>query len=84
MSVRPLLVSTVRYVLFNVSSLFAGDQPPQALLTPPTGQDSAPMAEVPTGSFPMGIPHGGRGGGRDEYPRHQVTVNNFCIDRFEE
>ena len=32
MSVRPLLVSTVLYVLFNVSSPFAGDQPPQACL----------------------------------------------------
>ena len=56
MSVRPLLVSTVLCVLFNMSPLFAADQPPQALLTPPTGKDGAPMVVVPAGSFPMGVP----------------------------
>ena len=83
MSVRPLLVSTVLCVLFNVSPLFAADQPPQVLLTPPTGQEGAPMVEVPTGSFPMGVPHGDRDGGRDEYPRHDVFVDTFFIDKFE-
>ena len=83
MSVRPLLVSTVLCVLFNVSPLFAADQPPQVLLTPPTGQEGAPMVEVPTGSFPMGVPLGDRDGGRDEYPRHDVFVDTFFIDKFE-
>ena len=52
MSVRPLLVSAALGVLLNMSPLFAADQPPQALLTPPTGKDGAPMVEVTAGSFP--------------------------------
>ena len=84
MSVRPLLVSTVPWALFNVSPLFAANQPPQALLTPPTDQGGVPMVEVPTGSCPMGVPRGDRDGGRDEYPRHKVIVNSFCISAFEE
>ena len=34
MSVRPSCVSSVPWALFNVSPLFAANQPPQALLTP--------------------------------------------------
>jgi len=83
MHVRPLLVSTVLCVLLNMSPLFAADQPPQALLTPPTGKDGAPMVEVPAGSFPMGVPQGDRDGGLDEYPRHDVFVDTFFIDKFE-
>ena len=51
MSVRPLLVSTILCVLFNVAPLLAAEQPPQALLASPTGKDGAPMVEVPAGSF---------------------------------
>ncbi len=47
------------------------------------GKDGAPMVLIPEGSFPMGVPHGDRDGGRDEYPRHDVFVNNFYIDKFE-
>jgi len=83
MSVQPLLVSAVLCVLVYVSPLFAADQPPQDLLTPPTGKDGAPMVEVPAGSFPMGVPQGDRDGGRDEYPRHDVFVDTFIIDKFE-
>jgi formylglycine-generating enzyme required for sulfatase activity len=83
MSVWPVLVSTVFCVLFNLPPLFAADQPPQALLTPPTGKDGAPMVEVPVGLFPMGVPQGDRDGGRDEYPRHDVFVDTFFIDKFE-
>jgi formylglycine-generating enzyme required for sulfatase activity len=83
MSVWPVLVSTVFCVLFNVSPLFAADQPSQALLTPLTGKDGAPMVEIPAGSFPMGVPQGDRDGGRDEYPRHDVFVDTFFIDKFE-
>ncbi len=83
MSVRPLLVSTVLCVLLNMSPLFAADQPSQAPLTPPTGKDGAPMVVVPAGSFPMGVPQGDRDGGRDEYPRHDVFVDTFFIDKFE-
>jgi len=48
-----------------------------------TGKDGAPMVLIPEGSFPMGVPHGDRDGGRDEYPRHDVFVGNFYIDKFE-
>lgn len=48
-----------------------------------TGKDGAPMVLIPEGSFPMGVPHGDRDGGRDEYPRHDVFVSNFYIDKFE-
>lgn len=47
------------------------------------GKDGAPMVLIPEGSFPMGVPHGDRDGGRDEYPRHDVFVDNFYIDKFE-
>ncbi len=83
MSVWPVLVSTVFCILFNLPLLFAADQAPQALLAPPTTKDGAPMVEVPAGSFPMGVPQGDRDGGRDEYPRHDVFVDTFFIDKFE-
>ena len=83
MSVWPVLVSTVFCVLFNLSPLFAADQPPEALLAPPATKDGAPIVEVPAGSFPMGVPQGDRDGGRDEYPRHDVFVDTFFIDKFE-
>jgi sulfatase modifying factor 1 len=83
MSVRTLLVSTVLCVLFNVSPLLAADQPPQTLVTPPTGKDGAPMVEVTAGAFPLGVPQGDRDGGRDEYPRHDVFLDTFFIDKFE-
>jgi formylglycine-generating enzyme len=83
MSVRPWLISTLLWVLLRTSLLFAADELPQALITRLIGQDGAPMVEVPAGSFPMGVPHGDRDGGRDEYPRHDVLVDTFFIDQFE-
>ena len=83
MSVRPLILSALLSVLFDLSPLFAADQPPQTLLAPLVGQDGAPMVEVPAGSFPMGVPDGDRDGGRDEYPRHTVFVDTFFIDKYE-
>ncbi|MDP1767875.1 MAG: formylglycine-generating enzyme family protein [Nitrospirota bacterium] len=83
MSIPLRLVSTVLGTLLTLSPVFAADQSPQALLTPPTGKDGAPMVVVPAGSFPMGVPHGDRDGGRDEYPRHDVFVDIFFIDKFE-
>lgn len=41
------------------------------------------MVEIPSGSFPMGVPPGDRDGGRDEYPRHEVLLDRFWIDQFE-
>ena len=83
MAVRSMLVSTMLCVLLNMSPLFAADQPTQVPLTSPIGKDGAPMVVVQAGSFPMGVPHGDRDGGRDEYPRHDVFVDTFFIDKFE-
>src|SRR5262245_38859051 len=47
------------------------------------GKDGAPMILVPAGSFPMGVPPGDRDGGRDEYPRHQVELDAFYLDKYE-
>jgi formylglycine-generating enzyme len=47
------------------------------------GNDGAPMILVPAGSFPMGVPKGDRDGGRDEYPRHEVMLDNYYIDTYE-
>jgi sulfatase modifying factor 1 len=49
----------------------------------PTGKDGAPMVLVPAGPFPMGVPTGDRDGGRDEYPRHQIDLDAFYIDKHE-
>ena len=68
---------------FDTSLLFANEQPAHNLVEPPTSKDGAPMVEVPAGSFPMGVPAGARDGGRDEYPRHDVFVDTFVIDKFE-
>ena len=47
------------------------------------GKDGAPMVLVPAGPFPMGVPPGARDGGRDEYPRHEVFLDAYYIDKFE-
>src|SRR5574338_136584 len=47
------------------------------------GKDGAPMVLIPAGSFPMGVPPGDRDGGRDEYPRHEVFVDAFYMDKYE-
>jgi sulfatase modifying factor 1 len=47
------------------------------------GKDGAPMILVPAGPFPMGVPKGDRDGGRDEYPRHEVVLDNYYIDTYE-
>lgn len=47
------------------------------------GKDGAPMIVVPAGTFPMGVPKGDRDGGRDEYPRHEVMLDNYYIDIYE-
>ncbi|MEK7268081.1 MAG: formylglycine-generating enzyme family protein [Nitrospirota bacterium] len=46
-------------------------------------KDGAPMVLVPAGPFPMGVPKGDRDGGRDEYPRHEVYLDVYYIDKFE-
>ena len=47
------------------------------------GRDGVPMLLVPAGSFPMGVPKGDRDGGRDEYPRHDVWLDDYYIDAYE-
>jgi formylglycine-generating enzyme required for sulfatase activity len=47
------------------------------------GKDGAPMVLVPGGPFPMGVPTGDRDGGRDEYPRHDVYLDAYYLDKFE-
>jgi formylglycine-generating enzyme required for sulfatase activity len=58
-------------------------QPGEAQTGKITGKDGAPMVLIPAGPFPMGVPPGDRDGGRDEYPRHEVTLDSFYIDKFE-
>ncbi|MDP9132398.1 MAG: SUMF1/EgtB/PvdO family nonheme iron enzyme, partial [Nitrospirota bacterium] len=48
-----------------------------------TGKDGAPLVLIPAGSYPMGVPFGDRDGGRDEYPRHIIEVNEFYMDKYE-
>jgi len=43
-----------------------------------TGEDGAEMVLVPAGEFWMGSPDGE--GGADEYPRHKVWLDAFCMD----
>ena len=47
------------------------------------GKDGAAMVMVPAGPFPMGVPPGDRDGGRDEYPRHEISLDTFYIDKYE-
>ncbi|MBK9306058.1 MAG: hypothetical protein IPM58_02970 [Nitrospira sp.] len=79
MLVRSLIVS---YVVFGVSVAFADGGGAQGAGQLPVGKDGAPMIVVPAGSFPMGVPSGDRDGGRDEYPRHEVFIDTFAIDKF--
>lgn len=46
-----------------------------------TGKDGAPMVLIPSGEFWMGSPDGE--GEKDEYPRHQVSLDAFYMDKFE-
>ena len=83
MVVRILAMLALSCFGFDPSVLSANEQPAHDLAEPPTGKDGAPMIVVPAGSFPMGVPAGARDGGRDEYPRHDVFVDIFAIDKFE-
>ncbi|MDF0667358.1 MAG: SUMF1/EgtB/PvdO family nonheme iron enzyme [Nitrospira sp.] len=83
MAIRVLAVLALLGFWLNASFLFANEPPGHDPIEPPTSQDGAPMIVVPAGSFPMGVPAGARDGGRDEYPRHDVFVDTFAIDKFE-
>ena len=83
MVVRLLTGLALLYVGLNASLLLANEQPGHDSVELPTSKDGAPMIVIPAGSFPMGVPAGARDGGRDEYPRHDVFVDTFMIDKFE-
>ncbi len=66
-----------------IPTLAASSPDPKGLPIEIIGQDGAPMVLVPAGSFPMGVPAGDRDGDRDEYPRHEVYLDAFYIDKYE-
>src|SRR5262245_35785248 len=71
-----------RCILILVLALFAHSLVAAADTTK-QGGDGAPMILIPAGLFPMGVPPGDRDGGRDEYPRHQVYLDDYYIDQYE-
>jgi len=83
MAVLLLVGTALLGILSNTIPFVADAQSLQAVIAPPKGKDRAPMVEIPSGSFPMGVPPGDRDGGRDEYPRHEVLLDTFWIDQFE-
>ena len=79
---RIIVVCLISAMVVWLGETFAAD-----LSTKPAseivGKDRAPMILVPAGPFPMGVPKGDRDGGRDEYPRHEVVLDNYYIDIYE-
>ncbi len=78
-SVRPIAVLSVAVLLIGA----AGADSSANLPAETVSKDGAPMVPVPAGPFPMGVPKGDRDGGRDEYPRHEVYLDTYYIDKFE-
>ncbi len=76
MQMPVLSLAVIGLVLFSPLGLSAAD-------SPLSGKDGAPMILIPSGSFPMGVPPGDRDGGRDEYPRHEVHLDDYYIDKYE-
>jgi formylglycine-generating enzyme len=78
---------TVALYVLSTLVFWSGTLSAAELTTKPTiemaGKDGAPMILVPAGPFPMGVPKGDRDGGRDEYPRHEVVLDNYYIDKYE-
>ena len=74
---------SIRFISFGflliIFSLYAKGmvQAAEPLAPTLTGKDGAPMALIPEGPFPMGVPHAARDGGVDERPNHEVFVDNF-------
>lgn len=78
-----VLSPSVALAIRAVPTLAASSSDPKGFPAEITGQDGAPMVLVPAGPFPMGVPAGDRDGGRDEYPRHEVYLDAFYIDKYE-
>ncbi|TKS60331.1 MAG: hypothetical protein EWM72_01473 [Nitrospira sp.] len=72
-------VLTVTVILLSVPAISSA----AGLEKEVKGKDGAMMVLIPEGPFPMGVPQGDRDGGRDEYPRHDVFMDTFYIDKFE-
>jgi sulfatase modifying factor 1 len=83
MFVRVVEFTMVSTLALSISLSLAEDRFSQEPIEVPASKDGAPMVMVPAGKFPMGVPSGDRDGGRDEYPRHEVFVDTFVIDKFE-
>lgn len=83
MFIRFVLCSAFWGLVVGQSFSFAADRAANDPIEFVAANDGAPMIVVPAGSFPMGVPDGDRDGGRDEYPRHEVFVDTFAIDKFE-
>jgi len=76
---RLFVQAAVAMLLLGASALESSTGPPTEVI----GKDGAPMVLVPEGPFPMGVPPGDRDGGRDEYPRHEVHLDAYYLDKFE-
>jgi len=79
---RPMRMTTI----FSLAVLLigaAGVDSSANLPAETVSKDGALMVLVPAGPFPMGVPKGDRDGGRDEYPRHEVYLDAYYIDKFE-
>ena len=76
MRLSAVAFAVIGLVSFSPMGLSAAD-------SPLSGKDGASMVLIPAGSFPMGVPAGDRDGGRDEYPRHEVHLDDYYIDKYE-
>jgi sulfatase modifying factor 1 len=74
------MVLVVLIIVHSSQSALAQNVQPAAEFT---GKDGAPLVLIPAGPFPMGVPPGDRDGGRDEYPRHEVFIDAFYMDKYE-
>jgi formylglycine-generating enzyme len=83
MFMRLVVCSALWSLVFGQSISFADNRSAHDRVELLAAKDGAPMIVVPAGSFPMGVPDGDRDGGRDEYPRHEVFVDTFAIDKYE-
>ncbi|HET6674232.1 MAG TPA: SUMF1/EgtB/PvdO family nonheme iron enzyme, partial [Nitrospiraceae bacterium] len=83
MTVRSGVVVFLTGFVMVLIPVFSHAAESQAAPTEFTGNDGAPMILIPAGSFPMGVPPGDRDGGPDEYPRHEVFVDSFYMDKYE-
>ncbi len=83
MFMRFVVYSALWSLVFGQSISFADNRSAHDSVEFLAAKDGAPMIVVPAGSFPMGVPDGDRDGGRDEYPRHEVFVDRFAIDKYE-